>query len=124
MRTKRILRISKSPPFSFHHYSITNTPIHRSVDGHPGNTQDGPSDDLSIRGPTLLGRSDPILRFVRSRQRFVHHCHEWKKAPATEGQGKLSRAELSGLFGPIRSALTGWAERFLVALPTSGDLFV
>jgi hypothetical protein len=32
------------------------------------------------------------------------------------GRGKLSRAELSGLFGPIRSALTGWAERFLVAL--------
>jgi hypothetical protein len=52
------------------------------------------------------------------------NCYEWKKAPASEGQGKLSRAELSGLFGPIRSALTGWAERFLVALPTSGDLFV
>jgi len=47
-----------------------------------------------------------------------------EKAPAIDGQGKLSRAELSGLFGPIRSALTGWAERFLVALPTSGDLFV
>src|SRR5215471_3241963 len=31
-----------------------------------------------------------------------------EKAPATEGQGKLSRAGLSGLFGPIRSALTGW----------------
>jgi hypothetical protein len=39
------------------------------------------------------------------------------------GRGKLSRAELSGLFGPIRSALTGWAERFLVTLPTSKDLF-
>src|SRR5262245_63613185 len=30
-----------------------------------------------------ISRSDRVLRFVRSRQRFVRRCHEWKKAPAT-----------------------------------------
>ena len=28
------------------------------------------------------GRSDPVVGFVRSRQRFVHRCHGRKKAPA------------------------------------------
>jgi len=37
-----------------------------------------------------------------------------KKPRPFAGRG----AELSGLFGPIRCALTGWAEPFLVALPT------
>src|SRR5262245_22422699 len=71
-----------------------------------------------------LSRFAPIQRLIHQRQRFVRRCHGTEKAPTTKGRGKLSRAELSGLFGPIRSALTGWAERFLVTLPTSGDLFV
>jgi hypothetical protein len=41
-KANTILRISQSPPFSFHHYSITNVSYTRSVDGHLG-------DDLSIR---------------------------------------------------------------------------
>ena len=31
------------------------------------------------------GRSDPVLDFVRSRQRFVYRCHGQKKAPAIDG---------------------------------------
>jgi len=65
-------------------------PIHGNVDSHASNPQEGASDDLSIRGggatttggPTPLSRSDPVLRFVRSRQTFVRRGHEWKKAPA------------------------------------------
>jgi len=29
-----------------------------------------------------LSRSDPVLRFVHRRQKFVHRCHGRKKAPA------------------------------------------
>ena len=69
-------------------------PIHRGIDSHASNAQDGPSDDLgnpwwwhpahgypgqkyanasgSRRRMAPLSRSDPVLRFVRSRQRFVH----------------------------------------------------
>jgi hypothetical protein len=75
-------------------------------------------------GHMSLSRSDAVLRFVRSRQRFVRRCHRGKKAPAIDGRGKLSRAELSGLFGPIRPAFTGRAERFFVARPTSWDLLI
>jgi hypothetical protein len=55
------------------------SPIHRCVDGHAGNFHDCASDDLSIRwattaGPTPLSRSDPVLRFVRLRQRFLLRC--------------------------------------------------
>jgi hypothetical protein len=50
---------------------------------------------------TPVSRSDPVLRFVRSRQRFVHRCHGRKKAPAIHDRGKLSkRLKL----GPPRSA--------------------
>ena len=61
-------------------------PVRGCVDGHSGNPEDGPGGHLlSIRGrgatttggPTPLGRSDPVLRFVRSRQRFVR----WSQAP-------------------------------------------
>src|SRR5262249_22595761 len=55
------------------------SPIHRGVDGHAGNFHDCASDHLSIRwattgGPTPVSRSDPVLRFVRSRQRFVREA--------------------------------------------------
>jgi hypothetical protein len=49
-----------------------------------------PADDLrgvtTTGGPTPLGRSDPVLRFVRSRQRFVRCCHGQKRPqPFTAG---------------------------------------
>jgi hypothetical protein len=92
------------------------------------NAEHCPSDNLSVRGQwchyhgcpgpkcanasgsrrrmTPLGRSDPVLRFVRSRQRFVSRCHGTEKAPTIKGRGKLSRAECD-----IRSSA-------LPALPT------
>ena len=45
----------------------------------------------------IVGRSDqvvaliPVLRFVRSRQRFVRRGQEWKKAPAIDGRGQQHR---------------------------------
>jgi len=54
----------------------------------------------SRRRMTPLSRSDPVLRFVRPRQRFVRRCHEWKKAPAsTLGRGKLAK-RIEVQFGP------------------------
>jgi hypothetical protein len=83
------------------------SPIHRSVDGHASNPEDGPSDHLGIRGRgchhygcggpkyanaygsrrrmTPPSRSDPVLRFVGLRQTFVRRSHGRKKAPATWG---------------------------------------
>src|SRR6516165_8052705 len=80
------------------------SPIHRSVDGHPGNTQDGPSDDLSIhgqgcyhhRGPTPLSRSDPVLDLsVHAKDLFVapvrniksHSSYRRGNNPAVERTG-------------------------------------
>jgi len=108
----------KSPPFSFHHYSITNAPIHRSVDSHPSNAQDGSSDDLSIRwattgGPTPLGRSDAVLRFVLSRQRFVRCCHG-RKSPSHCWLGPVSRAGLMSRYSALPLCVTGRAEHFLL----------
>jgi len=64
----------KSPPFSFHHYSITNAPIHRSVDGHPSNAKDGSSDHLSIRG----------------RRCHRHGCHGPKYANASGSRRRMA----------------------------------
>src|SRR5262249_60516925 len=65
-------------------------------------------------GPTPLSRSDPVLRFVLSRRRFVRRCHRRKKAPTIKGRGKLG--------GGIQPSHR--AERFLVALTPSSDLFI
>src|SRR5262249_39601698 len=46
-----------------------------------------------------------------------------EKAPAIDGRGKLSRAGRHYEFGPSRSAPCR-AEHSLVALTTSGDLFI
>src|SRR5215510_14060570 len=65
------------------------SPIHRRVDGHPGNTEDCPAmtwasvggGATTTDGPTPLSRSDPVLRFVLPRQRFVR----WSQAPLRMG---------------------------------------
>ena len=46
-----------------------------------------PSSALALATP--LSRSDRALRFVFPRQRSVRWSHEWKKAPAIAGRGKL-----------------------------------
>jgi len=79
---------------------------------------------LSIRGattggPTLLGRSDPVLRFVRLRQRFVRRCHEGMDAKRPQPGGEWCRpgqVEQSGstlYFGPFLLC-TRRAEHFLL----------
>ena len=46
-----------------------------------------------------------------------------EKAPAIEGRGKLAE-QIEVEFGPFRPAASRRAECFLVARPTSGDLFI
>src|SRR6516164_9101395 len=83
-----------------------------------------PAMTLSIRGattggPTLLGRSDPVLRFVRLRQRFVRRCHEGMDAKRPQPGGEWCRpgqVEQSGstlYFGPFLLC-TRRAEHFLL----------
>src|SRR5262249_40758670 len=81
--------------FQFLAFSPMSPMVHGSVDSHPGNTQDGPGDypsrgrecrhhecpdpkyanaSGSRRRMTPVSRPDPVLRFVRSRQRFVRRC--------------------------------------------------
>src|SRR5262249_18868554 len=40
-------------------------------------------------------RSDPVLRFVRSRQGFVRRCYGTEKAPTIKGRGKVGRTARS-----------------------------
>jgi hypothetical protein len=38
--------------------------------------------------PRFLSRFARRAGLVHLRQRFVHHCHQWKKAPTIKGRGK------------------------------------
>ena len=61
--------------------------------------------------------------FVTLRQRFVRRCHGRKKPQPLTGRGK-SAERIEVEFGPFRPAASRRAECLLVALPTSGDLFI
>jgi len=42
----------------------------------------------TLIAPLLRFMSTPVLRFVRSRQRFVRRCHVTEKAPTIKGRGR------------------------------------
>jgi hypothetical protein len=76
---------------------------------------------------TPVSRSDPVLEFVRSRQRFVHRCHGRKK-PQPPLLAGASVGRLIEPCGGERSVsvplLLPTSPIALVALIPSWDLFV
>ena len=92
---------------------VASSLVSPRVDSHVCVPKDGPGYHLSIRGwghhyrgcpgpknanaygsrrrMTPLSRSDPVLRFVRSRQGFVRRCHGTEKAPTIKGRGKVAK---------------------------------
>ena len=77
----------------------------------------------------LVGNRASFHQCARSQLKFLaislprHLSPLMEKAPAIDGRGKLSRAGRHYEFGPSRSAPCR-AEHSLVALTTSGDLFI
>src|SRR6516162_8265606 len=91
--------------------SSTATPAKSAV-FTSASVQNMPMPPGSRRRMTPLSRPDPVLRFVLSRQRFVHRCHGRKRPQLLTAGASWQSGSNIAVFDP--SALHyGWAETLL-----------